>query len=253
MKSARLLFFPACQAAAFAAACALQPSLPWAAAALIAAGALALCLSVHISFHEAVHQKLWPAAEGFMTLCMGLPFQGYRLHHLNHHRHNNGLEDYSTTWQTVDGEPRPQKAWAYAALWPRQLLRAMKDVRARAAAGDIPPAVQKSLARQKRLLAAAVAALFLFSWQAGLLYLALVYLGWALISLHNYGQHLPVDYGREKGLSYYAPLYNALLCRNGLHAEHHAAPDLPWHRLTPGQGFREVPLPHLAVPLLGDR
>ena len=78
-----------------------------------------------------------------------------------------------------------------------------------------------------------------------LAYLSMVYIGWALIAMHNYGQHLPDVYGGTKGHSYYGRLYNLLTVYNGLHYEHHHRPSVKdWHLRTP-VAHAEIEHPHL--------
>jgi fatty acid desaturase len=175
---------------------------------------LAMVFTLHVTAHECVHHPAGSLAESAMSLFLGVPFEGYRLHHQNHHRFENGLEDWSTT-RAARGPI------LYALGWPSQLLRGWRSFR-----GD--PTLPKTLRLQQILLLLWAIALGVLAWKALLLWLAMVYLGWALIALHNYGQHPP----RGETTSLASPVYNALTCNNGLHAEHHRAPGVPWNRLV---------------------
>ncbi len=245
-----MLVFPLLEAALFACACACGTARPVAAALALGAAALMLCFSVHVCAHEAVHHPehaRFPGAGALMTLAMGLPLEGYRWHHMNHHRWNNRLEDYSTTWRATRRGPRPWPLAAYVLAWPWQLARSAAGMRAAAAAGALSLAAQRAVRRQKLLLLAVLVALATGWPRIALAYLGLVYVGWALVALQNYGQHPPRVYGAEAATSYPAALYNRLTFRNGLHAEHHDTPQLPWHALVPRAPSR-IALPHLLQP-----
>jgi fatty acid desaturase len=244
-----VLLFPALSGAAFAAACAWPlPIVVRAVVFLLAA--VALCFSVHVSVHEAVHQPAlarFPLASPFFTIIMGLPLEGYRWHHLNHHRWNNRLEDYSTTWRRTASGPRPWPLWSYVLGWPRQLMRSGRAMRMAATAGELPLSRQRALRREQYTLLAWVAGLAFTRPLLALAYVTLIYVGWALIALQNYGQHPPRRYGNEAATSFGSPLYNRLLFRNGLHGEHHDQPQAPWYALQP-RPQAPIHRPHLVQP-----
>ncbi len=219
---------------------------PLAAALWLGPAALALSLTVHLVVHEWLHQghPFGIAGEFLASSLIGMPFDAYRWHHWNHHRHENGLEDYSSTWVGTPEDPRPRSLLAYALLWPAQAQRSRRDFRRLDGAGSLPPGIAARVHRQKRFLQLLLLGLALASPWAAFLYLALVYLGWALIGVHNYGQHLPVDYHGPRTTSFRARGYNAWLLNNGLHAEHHADPSIPWDRLEPGNQGRDLRWPH---------
>jgi fatty acid desaturase len=251
--TARVMIFPVLQAAALAGAWAFGDSHPGLGLGLLGLASVLLCLSVHVSLHEAVHQTALarsPLAGPFFSLVIGLPFQGYRWHHLNHHRWNNTLPDYSTTWRPGPGGPRPWPLWRYVLGWPRQLVRSGLAMRAAYAAGAIPVRVHRATRGEQATLLLALVALLAFAPLAAAGYLLVVYVGWALIALQNYGQHPPREYGRDLPTSYYSALYNRLLFQNGLHAEHHERPHVPWHALV-ADPQAPIHAPHLLHPLLG--
>jgi fatty acid desaturase len=251
----RPLVLPLLQVAVFVASCWIAPSQPWVAGALFLASAVLLCLSVHVGIHEAVHHPelaRFPLAGPVLSLAMGLPFQGYRWHHLNHHRWNNELPDYSSTWRGTAAGPRPWPLLPYVLGWPRQLVRSGLAMRAADAAGQVPPRVKRAIRVEQATLLVTVAVLAAFAPGVALRYLALVYVGWALIALQNYGQHPPREYGREAPTSYYSALYNRLLFRNGFHAEHHERPQVPWYAIA-ASPRGSIRAPHLLHPFLGGR
>ena len=124
-------------------------------------------------------------------------------------------------------------------------------------------AVDDGDANAKVLLWARVEAVFLLSWlifltwlspAAVLLYVSLIYLGWALISLHNFGQHLPRDYGTlYRTTSFQAPWYNRAFFNNGLHFEHHRRPAVPIADLQADEAAEQLTVPHLLAPFVGRR
>jgi fatty acid desaturase len=245
------LVFPVVQVVAAGAAVLLWPAHPAAAAAAFALACVTLSFTIHVAVHEWVHQghRGGAAAELALSAVLGLPFDGYRWHHMNHHRHENRLEDYSTTWRPGPAGPEPQVWWRYALGWPRQLARASADMREQDRAGQIAPALAARIRRQKRFLTLLFWGLVLVRWPLAVAYVAMVYVGWALSSVHNYGQHPPVEYGARPSTSYGAPLYNRLFCANGLHDEHHRAPALAWTELAPDAAAPRAAWPHLFEPL----
>ena len=234
-----LLIFPFAELVLFSFAVLSLHGHPVVTIAWLCSAGLALCLSVHICFHEMVHAtgpedsftRLLSAYAA--TLMQGMPFDGYRCHHYNHHRHSNNLEDYSSTWEASPAGPQAQTWWRYALLWPRQILKARADMRAQGLEGRLPRWIQRRIRREKWALILTMTGLGIVSWKALLLYVGVIYCGWALVALYNYRQHPPSD-PREAILSYRGAFYNFIFCNNGLHREHHAQPDIPWHALKAG-------------------
>jgi fatty acid desaturase len=253
--SSMTLVFPVLEVVTFGSSCLLASSQPGLAGALLLTASLLLCLSVHVSVHEAVHHPRlarFPLSGPLFSIVIGLPFQGYRWHHLNHHRWNNALEDYSSTWRTTREGPRPWALWRYVLGWPRQLVRSGLAMRTADAAGEVPRAIRRAIRLEQATVLLLIAGLGVFVPRLALQYLALVYVGWALIALQNYGQHPPRAYGVERPTSYYSALYNRLLFRNGLHAEHHDEPQRAWSELEAG-AQAPIHAPHLLQPFVEKR
>jgi len=223
---------------------------PW----LVIPAAVALSWSVHICFHVGVHRlggDWWAALAGLIaTPVMGMPFDGYRLHHRNHHRHDNGSEDVSRTWTPTASGPRPRQPLLYALGWPLDLWRSRRWMRQEVAAGMVESWVRRRIVAQQALLLALVGTLLWWDPRAAGLYLLYVYAGWALISLHNYGQHPPAA-GAAR--SQHGRLYNLLTANNGLHVEHHAQPGAPISALMPDPGARRTRWPHPLAALVERR
>jgi fatty acid desaturase len=217
--------------------------------------ALAMCFALHMSYHEVAHRSgNWSAWRQlltgvFLTPLLGVAFHGYRISHWNHHRYDNGLQDFTTTWKEKNGQPVPKGLFSYCASWPAIFAQAPMLYRKAASDGD---------ATNRDLSWSRLESLFLLVWvlflywlrpEAAILYLVLVYVGWMLISLHNYGQHLPTDYEtRLRTTSYTASWYNRLFFNNGLHSEHHRRPSVPIAKLQSESESELVSAPHLLAP-----
>ena len=246
-RAARLAAFPALEVALFGLALAAWDTSPPLALALLVPAALALSFTLHITVHEEVHQRFFgrwsEPAHALMGLLVGMPFEGYRHHHFNHHRFDNALGDYSSTWRSGPDGPVPAALLPYALAWPLTLAGSQVAMRAEIEAGEVPADVLRGLAWQKLLAPLLALTLALIWWPAAVLYVGLVYVGWVFISVHNYGQHPPT--GEAHTTSYSAPAYNAIFYNNGLHAEHHARPAVPHAALTPDPSARQAGRPHL--------
>ena len=255
MKASTLYLMPIMEGLSFAAALMMFPTYPLLAIPCLSLAALAMCFALHMSYHEAAHRSGgWPAWRQLLTgilltPLLGVAFHGYRISHWNHHRYDNGLEDFTTTWKEKDGQPVPKGLFAYCASWPAIFAQAPLLYRKAANDGD---------ATNQDLLWSRLESLFLLAWilflywlrpEALILYLVVVYIGWMLISLHNYGQHLPTDYeSRLRTTSYTASWYNRLFFNNGLHSEHHRRPSVPIANLQPESDSVVVTVPHLLAP-----
>lgn len=247
----RLSVFPLLQWAGFVAGLLIWRIHPVQAILWFGVTSVALCFSVHVTFHEAVHQKWFQGtrlagwADSVMTLFMGLPLNGYRWHHFNHHRHTNTLEDYSCTWIKTTQGIVPQSLWRYVLGWPVQLRQSQDRMNQEEAVGLLPHALAQKMAFERRLLQTALVILAVVSWPWALAYIGCVYVGWALVALENYAQHPPITYGVDSTASYYDVFYNALFCKNGFHAEHHRTTSVPWPQLTRQGDAHEIKRPYL--------
>ncbi len=239
--------FPVLQMALFGLSCFLVSSeLAWAVACIIASG-VALNFTIHVCAHELVHYSdrhplpVW--ANMFISSVAGLSFDAYRFHHHNHHEHNNGPEDFSRTWRMTRHGPTGYSVWRYAVGWPIQVARTVRALHA-AKHLDQPPMVHRRMRYESCSILGMVILLALCSWQFALLYVAMVYFGWSLVSVHNYGQHPPE--APSEATSYASGAwYNRLFFNNGLHYEHHAEPTKPWHELRPDSRAPQITEPHL--------
>ncbi len=246
-----LTVFPFLQMVLFGLSCLLVTShLAWAAACIMASG-VALNFTIHICVHEFLHYSDRHPLPGWLNLVIssvsGQTFDGYRFHHHNHHRHNNGADDFSRTWRMTPDGPVPYSVWRYVLGWPAQTVRTSRALKHMS---PLPPPIQK-LRRRMRHETYAIGGLLLVmglcSWKFVVLYAAMVYLGWALVTMHNYGQHPPDT--PEDIQSFASRWYNRLFFNNGLHYEHHAEPSKPWHELRANSRAPQIHESHLVSPL----
>jgi len=209
---------------------------------------ICLSFSVHIFFHEYVHRsEHYPTLFNLIaTALIGLPFDGYRIHHYNHHQYENGEKDYSTTWAFKQGIKSPRSLLSYVLGWPRQLLNSTRTTVALNAKNGVIVRIKQRITLQKRLLLTIYILLLLIDWRLLIAYLLLIYTGWAFTALQNYGQHPPIENG--EACSYVQPLYNRLFFNNGLHGEHHNKPTLSWYQLVPDNNSKRISHAHLLNP-----
>jgi len=211
-----------------------------------------LCFSIHISFHELIHRTHQRQADSwtfyFATLIIGLPLDGYRLHHLNHHRFENKLGDYSSTWRMTSQGPSKYAVWFYCLAWPYFIFISRQGMKDSLESGQTVPFHQVRLIRQKIFFFLVLVSFVLFP-DFGLKYLAMTYIGWAFTSLQNFGQHWAEEYDSAQTQSCGGRTYNFFLGNNGLHWEHHARPELPWFILKTSPEAPRISCPHLLHPL----
>lgn len=249
-KELLLLVFPLVQTAAFVAACMALRSSVALAFALMVLSALFLSFSLHITYHYHVHFKRRSrlanrALDLAITAVLGLPFHYYQMLHWNHHKYDNRIGDFTSTWKLVEGKPVAKRFLPYALLWPFSgNVRSREQLRIAAAEGYFKPRDRRAMRQEVLVLLAVYGVLAYLGPALALLYLGTVYLGWCFVTMHNYGQHLPEVYGETKGNSYYHPLYNRLTLYNGLHNEHHTRPGLRYWDLS-GPAVSEIRHPHL--------
>ncbi len=210
---------------------------------------LLLNFCLHITIHHQVHfkqNKSWKniALEIFYSLLMGIPFKNYQIGHLSHHKYNNNLGDFTSTWEGSNLNPKPQNIWKYSFLW----FSKAKDIKE-----NRKQAINQGFLSSQALIQQKLESLFILIliitlaiWSPiyAFIYISVVYLGWCFIALHNYGQHPPLIYGKPKAYSYYNRFYNFLFINNGWHEEHHENPQLSYWELEDTKNTR-TQFPHL--------
>lgn len=173
-------------------------------------------------FKSSLLNKLFPV---FNSMNLGLPQILYKYHHLNHHRHNNSMEDPSSTY--LFGKNTMQEHWI-----PYCAFSLLRD-------GTQKAWKQTLQKKEGHLLAAELAATFLFfgvllfiNWQFFVYaYLPLFYLGWFLAHMENYFEHYKASAPADRfgnAVSFYPRWYNILMFNEGFHQEHHISPQEHW-------------------------
>jgi fatty acid desaturase len=211
---------------------------------------LLLSFGIHIFFHECVHtrENYSSPVNILFTIFLGFPFDGYRIHHLNHHTHSNGLNDFSSTWRLSNGKKIGYSTWNYSVGWLRQVQRAIHAQNPFDTSwGDVED-IKIRIQPQKVALFLFVLSLAFIGLKAFVLYLVLIYFGWAFTSLHNYGQHPPID--QEPVCTYSNKTFNYLFFNNGLHWEHHDKPWLSWNQIKLDSKSPRIHYAHLINPCL---
>jgi fatty acid desaturase len=218
-----------------------------------------LSLSLHVTYHEVAHRcKQW--GEGttrlmglLLTILMGNSFHAYKIGHFNHHHYSNTIDDFTSTWKKQGDQYVPQNLLIYCLSWPKAILLFHAQAKKAHADGDADKAELFWSLVESSISIGFIIFLFYHNVTVGILYLALIYIGWALISLHNYGQHIPDEYGKFLATSFPARWYNRLLFNNGLHYEHHLHPGIPISGLESDAEAPLVRWPHFIAPFVSSR
>lgn len=248
-----LSIFPLLHMALFSASVALA-DISWGLALLcFLVAAILLSFSIHIFFHECVHHagRYSQPLNFIASLFIGLPFDGYRLHHYNHHFHENGPGDFSTTWLYTDGQRLPRNIWSYTFGWYRQVVLSLNCQQPFPADNHIIRDIKQRMRAQKYCLLIVMSGLLLSNGLLLLAYLAFIFAGWFFTALHNYGQHPPCADNQIR--TFANTLYNRCFFNNGLHWEHHKNPALSWYELQPSDHSRRIHTLHLLNPLIENR
>jgi len=161
------------------------------------------------------------------SMNLGLPQILYKYHHLNHHRHNNSLEDPSSTY--LFGKNKKQEHWiSYSA---RSLFREGTTL-----------AFKQTLQKKEtaQLLVETLSTLFFWSmlvfinWKFFICaYLPLFYAGWFLAHVENYFEHFKARAPSNRfgnAVSFYGRGYNIVMFNEGYHQEHHISPQEHWSK-----------------------
>jgi fatty acid desaturase len=246
-----LTLFPVIQMTLFGFSCFLVKfHLAWATVCVVASG-IVLNFTIHVWVHECLHLSDRHPFSGWANLLIssvsGLTFDGYRFHHHNHHSHNNGTGDFSRTWRMTDEGPAPCNLWRYVLSWPIQAIRTSRALKSISPTSIHIQQLRKRIRGEFCAILGLILCLGCYSWKFAALYAVMIYIGWALVSLHNYGQHPPME--AESTPSYKSRWYNCLFFNNGLHYEHHADPSKPWYELRNAPCAPQIHEPYLISPL----
>lgn len=161
------------------------------------------------------------------SMNLGLPQILYKYHHLNHHRHNNSMEDPSSTY--LFGKNNQQEHWiSYSAF---SLFR---DGTQKAWAQTIQKKEGHILMTEILSVVVFWTALLTINWKFFLYaYVPLFYCGWFLAHVENYFEHFKAKSPSDRfgnAVSFYPAWYNTLMFNEGYHQEHHISPQDHWTR-----------------------
>lgn len=219
---------------------------------LILLAGLFLNFSLHITVHHFVHFRFQftlinVTIELLYSITLGLPYTFYKMQHFNHHRYNNQLGDFTSTWTESNGKLVPKNLLKYILFWwiPTQtniFKRAEED-------GDLKPGDKMKMGVQLIFILCIYLGLYFINPLYTILYLVMFYTGWSLVALTNFGQHLPIAYGES--YSYLNAFYNVIFFNNGLHHEHHKKPNLNYNELKK-EDVCELKMPHVSAGIFGN-
>lgn len=157
------------------------------------------------------------------SVGIGLPQSLYRIHHLNHHRHNNHPEtDESSTYRYgKDGKEENIFTYSLLGVIRTDLVSLYKSARKQTALPIIEIGFFLSF----------IGFLAALNWKLVLGYLVpSIFLGQVFAVWENYCEHhrAPLNDRKRDSVSCYNPFYNFIWFNNGYHQEHHFSPQVHW-------------------------
>ena len=224
-------------------------------ALLLFCSGLFMNFSLHITIHHFVHFKYRNRFknllfEGLYTLNLGLPFNFYQMQHFNHHRYDNRIGDFTSTWILKQDKIVPKGLFRYVFMW--WVPSGVNMIKKSESEGYLSQKENRKLLPQLILIVVLYVFLAIMNPWYCLMYVMMIYIGWSLISLTNYGQHLPRKYGEEFTYSYSGKWYNFLFFNNGLHHEHHKEPHIDYKYLKNSE-VNSLSIPHLFAGIFKER
>ena len=210
--------------------------------------------------HETVHRTAFATralndgvamASGFLIL---IPPEWFRLFHFAHHRHT---QDPDHDPELEGGKPETPLAYALHVsglpLWRGVLKVLVTNALGRNADAYVPPSARAKVTREARLMLAGYAALLAGSVAAGSALLLWVWivpmlLGQPVLRLYLLAEHgrcaFVADMFRNSRTTFTNRIVRFLAWNMPFHAEHHAFPAVPFHRLP---DLHALTAPHLSV------
>jgi fatty acid desaturase len=223
-------------------------ALPW--PALVALGGV--CVAWHMSLqHEIIHNhptrsRRVNRALGAWPLALWLPYEIYRVTHLQHHNDNrltDPLEDPESYYHTAE-------QWRALGPLGRALSRAQSTLlgrlvlgpawaMARFWGGEAAALAQGNFRRGPILARHAIQTTLVLAWVIGVcgmplqLYVwAFVYAGTALALVRSFAEHrAETQVERRTAIVEDSWLLGPLFLFNNLHVVHHLRPSLPWWKI----------------------
>lgn len=217
-----------------------------------------LVIFLFTAMHEAAHRTAFAspglnaAVERLAGFLLLLPPEWFRLFHFAHHRHTQDPERDPEL-----AAPKPESWPAYIAHisglphWASAAKTLIRNALGRNADGFVPAAARSTIAREARVMLALYALLAGASLAAGSALLLWVWIVPALIGQPFLRLYLLAEHGRcplvadmfENSRTTFTNRAIRLLAWNmPYHAEHHAWPAVPFHRLPE---LHRLTAPHL--------
>jgi len=197
--------------------------------------------------HEAVHRTAFAsrrlnqglaAIAGWLLL---LPSTWFRFYHLAHHRHTQDPDrDPELQVRPIDGRYRHWRHLSGLPYWRAQIRLILRQARGRVEDSFVPPNWRRAVTIQARtylagyLLVAALA-VATGSWLALKLWVVPALLGQPFLRAYLMAEHggcaFVADMFRNTRTTFTNRLVRFLAWNMPYHAEHHAFPGIPFHRL----------------------
>lgn len=206
-----------------------------------------LIVFLFTAMHEAIHrtafatQRLNDAVAQGAGLLLFLPPEWFRLFHFAHHRHTQDPDRDPEL-----ASPKPETWGAYILhvsgmpLWWSAAKVLVRNARGRVSDAFVPPAARAKIAREARAMLAVYAALAVASMLAGstvLLkaWIVPILLGQPILRLYLLAEHgrcpFAANMFENSRTTFTTRAVRWLAWNMPYHAEHHAMPTVPFHRL----------------------
>ena len=223
-------------------------ALPW--PALVALGGVAVAWQMSLQ-HEIIHNhptrwRRFNRVLGVWPLALWLPFEIYRITHLQHHNDNrltDPLEDPESYYYTTD-------QWQALGPLGRAVSRAQSTLLGRLIVGPAC-AMARFWGHEGRLLARGnyrhapvlvrhlIQTALVLAWVVGvcgmpfwLYFSAFAYVGTALALIRSFAEHrAEAEVERRTAIVERSWLLGPLFLFNNLHVAHHMRPAMPWYAL----------------------
>jgi fatty acid desaturase len=223
-------------------------ALPWPVMAALGSVAVAWHMSLQ---HEIIHNhptrwRRLNRAIGAWPLALWLPFEVYRITHLQHHNDNrltDPLEDPESYYFTTE-------QWRLLGPAGRALARAQSTLAGRLIlgpalamgrfwAGEAQKLARGNLRHASILARHLIQVVLVLTWVVGvcgmpfwLYFWAFVYLGTSLALIRSYAEHrAEAEVERRTAIVENSWLLGPLFLFNNLHVVHHMRANLPWYEL----------------------
>jgi fatty acid desaturase len=185
---------------------------------------------INTSMHYHMHVPIFRSKflnrlyEIFVSMTVGIPCQGWKYFHTEHHKHNNSIRDPVSFYRYgINGQR--ENVWSYC------IMGLIRDLTGK----------NKFDVKNKSLLKVEIYAFWLFLFSIfiinpiyGFIYVVTYLLSLIMNNAQSYGEHYNVideSNFRNNSVGYYSKFYNILCLNMGYHQEHHVRPSAHWTEL----------------------